>query len=199
MARAALYARVSTSDQHPEAQLDRLREWAGRTGMDTVEFVDRRSGRCTSREALDALLSAVRRHEIEVVACVKLDRLARSTRHLCDLADTFDAASVDLVCLDQSVDTRSAAGRLLYRVLGAVGEFEADLIRERTRDGMAAARKRGRRPGRPRVLDRKQQDRIHRLRTSGSSLRRIADLVGVSYGTVQRVISGGDSSEGRVG
>lgn len=109
MARAAIYARVSTSDRYPEAQLDRLREWAERTGMDTVEFVDRRSGRCTSREALDALLAAVRRHEVEMVACIKLYLLARSTRHLWDLADAFDAAGVDLICLDQAVDTRSAA------------------------------------------------------------------------------------------
>jgi len=187
---AALYVRVSTTDQHPEAQLARLREWAQRAGLDTVEYVDRAvSGRKASREGLDALLTAVRRHEVTVVACVKLDRLARSTRHLCDLADSFSAASVDLVCLDQAVDTRTAAGRLMYTVLGAVGEFEADLIRERTLDGLAAARARGAVLGRPVALDAETVKRVRRLRAGGKPLREIADTLDASYGAVQRVVA----------
>ncbi len=188
--KAALYARVSTRDQNPEAQLDRLREWVERQGMDAVEFVDRgASGRKTSRKALDALLAAVRAKDVDTVVAVKLDRLARSTRHLCDLADVFETNRVDLVCLDQSVDTRTAAGKLLYRVLGAVGEFEADLISERTRDGLAAARRRGQKLGRPRAdFDRK---RARRLRKSGHSVRSIAEQLEVSYGVVQAELASG--------
>ncbi len=188
--RAALYARVSTRDQHTEAQLQRLRAWASQAGLEAVEFVDEgQSGRKVERPALRSLLDAVRRHEVDVVAAVKLDRLARSTRHLCELADVFEASNVDLVCLDQAVDTRTAAGRLLYRVLGAVSEFEADLIRERTLDGLAAARKRGKRIGRPSALGKDQIERARRLSSSGTSLREIAETLGASKSAVHRALS----------
>jgi DNA invertase Pin-like site-specific DNA recombinase len=126
---------------------------------------------------------------VDVVVTVKLDRLARSTRHLCELADVFEASSVDLVCLDQPVDTRTAAGRLLYRVLGAVSEFEADLIRERTLDGLAAARKRGKCIGRPNALSPQQVERAKRLPASGTSLREIAGLLGASKSAIHRAIA----------
>ena len=187
--RVALYARVSTRDQHPENQLIRLREWATEKGVEALEFEDAGvSGAMRKRPALGALLDVVRRHEVSTVVAVKLDRLARSTRHLCELAETFEAAGADLVVLDQAVDTRTPAGRLLYQVLGAVAEFERGLIRERTLDGLERARRAGKQLGRPSVLDRRTKSRILRLRRSGNSIRAIAERVDLSVGTVHNAL-----------
>ncbi len=127
--RIALYARVSTDDQHPDAQLAELREYAARRGAEAIEFVDRVSGARAARPALTALMDAVHRREIDAVACVKLDRLARSVHHLCDLATDLKARGVALVVLDQGIDTSTSAGRFLVHTLGAVAELERDLIR----------------------------------------------------------------------
>ena len=189
MRRIALYARVSTLDQDPEVQLHQLREHAVRRNLETLEYVDHGvSGRRDRRPALDELLEAARRREIGAVAVVKLDRLARSVRHLTALAAELEALGVDLVVLDQGIDTSTPSGRLLFNVLGSIAEFEADLIRERTLAGVEAARRRGRRPGRPTVLDRQTRERIARLRRSGQSLRQIAETVGIGKGTVQRAL-----------
>src|SRR2546422_2215479 len=113
--RAALYARVSTMDQTPENQLVALRAFAGARGWQATEFVDHGiSGARDRRPALDALLAAVRGRRVDVVACVKLDRLARSVHHLVALGREFEALGVDLVALDQNVDTTTPSGRLLF-------------------------------------------------------------------------------------
>ena len=187
--RLALYARVSTAEQHPEAQLHRLREYGAARGVKAVlEFVDKaQSGRKDSRPALDQLLAAAKRREVDAIAVVKLDRLARSVRHLTQLAGELEALGVDLIVLDQGLDTSTPAGRLLFHMIGAIAEFEADLIRERTLAGLAAARRSGAKLGRPLVTDRRTRARILRLRRSGRSLREIAKVVGVSVGTVHSV------------
>ncbi len=167
----------------------RSRAWAAEKGLEAVEFEDAGiSGATSKRPALGALLDAVRRHEVSTVAAVKLDRLARSSRHLCELAETFQAAEVDLVVLDQCVDTRTPAGKLLYQVLGAVAEFERDLIKERTLDGLERARRAGTQLGRPSVLDRRTRSRIERLKRSGDSIREIAEKVELSVGTVHKAL-----------
>ena len=136
--------------------------------------------------ALDGLMGAVRRREVDAVVCVELDRLARSVRHLTALAAELEPLGVDLVVLDQSIDTGTPSGRLLFHVLGAIAEFERDLIRERTRAGLAAARRRGRHPGRPHALDGRARDRVRRLRASAHSIRAIAGKLGVSKSVVAR-------------
>jgi DNA invertase Pin-like site-specific DNA recombinase len=189
--RIALYARASTIDQHPEAQLGPLREYALRRGAEAVEYVDHGvSGRKHRRPAFDRLLAAVRRREVDAVAAVRLDRLARSTAQLCAVSDELKTLGVDLVILDQRIDTSTAAGQLLFEVLGAIAQFEANLIRERTRAGLEAARRRGKRLGRPRALDRPARERARRLRGSGKSLRYIAELLGVGKTTVARALEG---------
>ncbi len=183
----ALYARVSTVDQHPEAQLHRLREYAAARGAEAVEFVDHGvSGRKDKRPALDKLLGAARRREVRAVVVVKLDRLARSVRHLTQLAEEFEALDVHLVVLDQSIDTGTPAGRLLFSMLGAIAEFEADLVQERTRAGLAAARRRGVQLGRPPVVDDRMRTRIQRLRRCGRSYSEIASVTGISRTSVIR-------------
>jgi len=191
MPRVALYARVSTTEQHPEIQLHALRAYATARGLEVAqEYVDHGvSGATARRVALDRLLADARRRRFDVLAVVKLDRLARSVRHLTTLAADFEALGVDLVVLDQAIDTSTPSGRLLFTVLAGIAEFERDLIRERTVAGMQAARRRGVRFGRPEVLDRDQHARLVRLHRLGHSQRAIARLLGVSQPTVGRALA----------
>src|SRR4029453_1028027 len=142
MPRAALYARCSTPDQRLDSQLDALRSYAQGRGLEVVaEHMDRgASGASVRRPALDAMLRDARRGAFDVLVIVKLDRLARSVRHLVAIAADLEALGVDLVVTDQSIDTTSPAGRFMFHALGAVAEFERDLIRERVRAGVRPAR-----------------------------------------------------------
>jgi DNA invertase Pin-like site-specific DNA recombinase len=135
------YGRVSTRDQNPAAQRDTLDD----AGCDRV-FIDKASGKLASRPELDkALLSASRPGDQLVVT--KLDRLGRSLEHLISLSASLQADGVDLVVLDQGIDTSTAVGRMFFHILGAIAEFEHALMSERTMDGLAAARARGRTGG----------------------------------------------------
>ena len=190
--RVALYARVSTVDQTLQPQLDTLRAYARARKLEVVEtYTDHGiSGSRDSRPALNELMAKARRRAFDAVAVVKLDRLARSTRHLTALAGELEALGVDLIVTDQGIDTTTPSGRLLFNVLAAIGEFELDLVRERTQAGLEVARKAGKRFGRPPVTDRRRQERIKRLHRSGNSLRSIGRQVGVSASTVRRVLAG---------
>ena len=190
MTRAALYARVSTADQRSDGQLYALRAHSEARGFEVVaELVDNGvSGTKANRPALDELLAAAKRRDIDVVVCTKLDRLARSVRHLVNLTGELEALGVDLIVLDQGLDTSTPAGRLLFHVLGAIAEFEGDLIRERTRAGLSAARRRGKMIGRPRAMDTRMTNRASRLRASGHSLRSIASMLDVSKDTIARAL-----------
>ncbi|MFI6368342.1 recombinase family protein [Nocardia sp. NPDC050630] len=128
------YGRVSTCDQHPEAQHDALTA----AGCEKI-FVDKASGKLAARPELDkAPLSANRAGDQRVVT--KLDRLGRSLEHLIELSKTLGSRGVDLVVLDQNIDTSTALRRMFFQILGAIAEFEHALMSERTRDGLAAAR-----------------------------------------------------------
>lgn len=188
--RLAVYARVSTGEQTVEPQLLGLRRYAEARGLEIVEeFTDEAvSGAKDRRPALDRLVGAARRREFDVLAITKLDRLARSVRHLVGLTAELEALGVDLIVLDQGLDTSTPSGRLLFHVLASIAEFERDLIIERTKAGLEVARRKGKRFGRPLATDRRQRARILRLRRAGQSIRSIATLTGVSHGTVQRVV-----------
>jgi len=185
--RVALYARVSTTGQTAENQLLALRSFATARGWAVTEYVDHgQSGAKERRPALDALLAAVRARRVDLVACVKLDRLARSVHHLVALVREFEVLGVDLVVLDQALDTTTPAGRLLFHVLAAISEFERDLIRDRVLAGLRRAKSQGVRLGRPRVLvDRAQAER---LLATGQSLRTVARALGVSHTTVAGLV-----------
>lgn len=183
----ALYARVSTSDQTTEPQLHALRQYAALRGGPAEEYVDAGvSGAKDRRPALDQLLADARRRKVSALVVTKLDRLARSTRHLANLGAELEALGVDLVVLDQSIDTGTPAGRLLFNVLGAIAEFERDLIRERVRAGMAAARRAGKPVGRPRAIGPREAARLRELLDAGESDRAIARTLGCGAATVAR-------------
>jgi DNA invertase Pin-like site-specific DNA recombinase len=135
------YGRVSTRDQNLDAQHDALTA----AGCDQI-FVDKASGKLARRPELDkALLSASRAGDQLVVT--KLDRLGRSLEHLIALSRDLQERKVDLVVLDQGIDTSTALGRMFFQILGSIAEFEHALMSERTMDGLAAARARGRTGG----------------------------------------------------
>jgi len=182
------YARVSTADQHPEAQRDRLLQ----AGCDPdLIFTDHgASGASASRPAWDRCRGALRTGDALVV--VKLDRVGRSVRNLIEVAAELEAKGVDLVVLDQGIDTSTAAGKLMFHLLAAIAEFERDLIRERTRDGLAATKARGRNGGRKARLDSDQRALAAKLRADGYSIRDIGIMLGngkpVSRQTVYRAL-----------
>ncbi|HTF34957.1 MAG TPA: recombinase family protein [Myxococcota bacterium] len=187
--RVVFYARVSTLEQHIDPQLHALRQYATARELEVVgEYVDHGvSGAKDRRPALDKLLADARRRRFDVLAITKLDRLARSVRHLTTLAAELEALGVDLVVLDQAIDTSTPSGRFLFNTLGAVAELERDLIRERVLAGLAAAKRRGAKLGRPRVdLD---GERVARLCRAGKSIRAIAGMLGVSKDAVAREIA----------
>ncbi len=142
--RVALYARVSTTDQSLDPQLDALRRYAGARGWEPQEFHDHgQSGRKEQRDGLKALLGAARRREIDAVAVAKLDRLGRSLAHLLSVLGELESLGVAFVSLDDGIDTQTAAGRLFMQIRGAFAEYEAALIRERTMARLEAAQQRG--------------------------------------------------------
>jgi DNA invertase Pin-like site-specific DNA recombinase len=186
--RVAVYARVSTSDQHSDIQLDALERYAQARRFEVMDrYLDEGvSGATDRRPALDRLVSDAHRRRFDAVLCTKLDRLARSVRHLTTLAEELEALGVDLIVLDQAIDTSTSAGRLLFGVLACIAQFERDLIRERTRAGIAAARRRGKRLGRPRVYLPLSQAAA--LLARGYSVAATARELGVSRTTLQRAL-----------
>ena len=141
--RAAIYARVSTTDQHVENQLAELRQYVERRGWTVVEYVDKGvSGAKDRRPALDELLKAARRRRFDVLACWRLDRLGRNLRHLILLLDELQALGIAFVTLGEGIDTTTPGGRLQLQILSAIAEFERSRdIQERVVAGLAAPRR----------------------------------------------------------
>ena len=147
-----LYLRVSTDQQTVEPQRIELAQYAAARGWTIArEFTDVISGSKSSREGMDAMMQAVRAHEFDAILAVKIDRIARSLSHFAAIISELDKHHVALVIPGQGIDTSTsnAAGRLQANILGAIAEFERELIRERTRAGLAAAKARGVRLGKP--------------------------------------------------
>jgi len=186
--RVALYARVSTAEQNPENQLLDLRRHAQLRGWEIVsEFVDKGiSGSKDSRPALNELMRAARRREIDTVLCWRFDRFGRSTRHLVMTLDEFRALGIAFVSHQDSIDTSTPAGRVTFTLIAAIAEFERELIRERVVAGLQRARTNGKRLGRPPV---RPDSDPRELRASGMSLRAIAKRLGVSKSWVADALS----------
>ena len=176
---------MSARDQHPEAQRERL-EAAGCTRIYTDTGA---SGAKASRPEWDMCLN--RLEAGDTLVCTKLDRIGRSVR-LMDVSSLLQDRGVDLVCLDQPIDTTSPQGKLFFTILAAFAEFERDLIRERTKDGLAATTARGRNGGRKHRLTEEQKVTARKLRADGHSIREIGQLLGngkpVSRQTVYRAL-----------
>lgn len=197
--RAAFYARVSTSNKGQDVglQLDELRQVAAQRGWSIIEeYSDAGiSGTRDRRPELDRLVSDARAGRFDVVAVFKLDRLARSLRHLLALSEDLSSWGVGLVSLhDAGIDTTSASGRLLFQVLGAFGEFEAAIIRERVIAGVRRAQAKGTHCGRPRKDLDLRAARL--LLAQGESVRQVADMLGLSRTTLKRRLREDGGTEG---
>jgi len=139
--RVAIYARVSSDHQQTDLQLQALRDYCTRSGFEAVEFIDQGiSGAVSKRPALGQMMAAAKRREFSRIVVWKLDRLARSLKHLIECLDEFNALKVDFVSLTESFDTSTPVGRLLFQVVGALAEFERSLIRERVQAGINASK-----------------------------------------------------------
>ena len=189
--RIGLYARVSTNNgQDPEVQLRELREFCQRRGFEIVEeFVDKGiSGSRERRPALDKLMVACRKRLVDAVVVYRYDRFARSLRQLVNALEEFRALGIEFISLHEGVDTSTPNGKLVFGIFASIAEFERELIRDRVRSGLAAARAKGRSIGRPRVAV--NALRIASLRDQGRSWAEITRETGISKGTAQRAVSG---------
>jgi DNA invertase Pin-like site-specific DNA recombinase len=189
--RAALYARVSTHvGQNPEVQLAELRQYCQRRGWEiTGEFVDIGiSGAKERRPELDRLLAECKNRRVDAVVVYRYDRFARSLRQLVNALCEFDALGIQFVSLYEGVDTSTPNGRLVFGIFASIAEFERELIRERVRSGIAAARARGKILGRPRITV--DTSKVAALRAQGHGWRKIATELGVGVGTVLRASQG---------
>jgi DNA invertase Pin-like site-specific DNA recombinase len=188
--RAAIYVRVSTNDQDTGLQETELREYVESRGWSCTVYRDQgQSGAKSERPALTALMNDLRKRKADVVVVWALDRLARSLKHLLTIAEECRLLGVDLVSLRQNIDTTLPAGRLTFAVLGAVAEFEREMLRERVKAGMAQARRAGKRVGRPalRHFSAQELERMQLLRTQGTSIRKLATFFGTTQWMAARL------------
>jgi DNA invertase Pin-like site-specific DNA recombinase len=173
------YARVSMSEQNLDAQLDQLNG----AGVERV-FEEKMTGTKRQRAQLDALLGQLR--EGDVVIVTKYDRLARSLKDLLEIVEAIRGHGAGFRSLAEDIDTTTPAGRLVFHVFASIAEFERDRISERTKEGLEAARKRGRVGGRPPALSSDQKAEVRKMRDEGRSIPEIARLFRVSQMTVRR-------------
>lgn len=175
------YARVSTDDQSLDSQTDAL----SAAGAEKV-FADRISGSRRARPELDKMLEQLR--DGDVVTVTKYDRLARSLKDLLEIVELICARGAGFRSLAEDIDTTTPAGRLVFHVFASIAQFERERISERTREGLASARKRGRIGGRPPALTTAQKDEVRRMRDDEQrAVAEIARLFKVSERTVRRV------------
>ena len=183
------YARVSTDDQHLALQQDAL----AKAGCDRV-FDGTASSVAKVRPGLATALQVLRAGDMLVVW--KLDRLGRTVKQLIALVEELQSRKVGFRSLTESFDTSSAQGRMFFHVLAAFAELERDLLRERTRAGLDAARARGRKGGRPPVMTQSKKEAAAKLLAGGTAPREVAENLGVSVATLYRWLPGGKSTAG---
>src|SRR6266566_250939 len=175
--RIGIYARVSTKDQSCELQVRDLRSYCAARGFDLVrEYVDvGQSGAKDSRPELNILMDDARKRQFDAIVVWRFDRFARSTKHLLSALEEFRSLGVQFISYQKNIDTSSALGQALFTIVSAVAQLESAGIRN--------ARANGKKLGRQaRVLD---QGLILQMRAEGQSLERIAEYLGIGYGTVR--------------
>lgn len=178
------YARVSTDEQNLDLQIQALRK----AGCRPIIKDDGLSGADRSRPGLTEALSTLKKGDVLVVW--KLDRLGRSLDHLIALIDTIGKQGAGFVSLTETIDTTTAGGRLVFHMMGALAEFERGLIKERTKAGMAAAKRRGKHVGRPFKLTGQQVAHARELLASGKESRNaVAALFDVDAKTLRRALA----------
>lgn len=194
--RAAIYARVSSTDQNPEAQLNELREYASKRGFKiskeyvdyvTGDFEKRKNTKKPKDQAYLELMDDTAKRRIDCVIVWKYDRFARSLSVLIAALEHFNNLGVDFISYTQNIDTTTPMGRLFYNIIGSFAEFERETIVERVKAGLANAKAKGIQLGRP-VKDKTAPERILALKQEGLSLRQIAKREGLSAPGVLKIL-----------
>jgi len=176
------YARVSTSEQNLDSQLDKLKQ----EGCEKV-FTDKASGAKEERKGLQEALDCVREGDTLVV--YKLDRLARSLKQLVKPINTLADKRISFRSLNENIDTSSSSGKLVFHIFASIAEFERDIIRDRTRAGLEAARARGRQGGRPRLLTDEQVKMLKSLHADKSnSIADICEMFSIKKPTLYKYL-----------
>ena len=175
------YARVSTEQQNIDRQLDMLQKY----GVDFI-YNEKMTGTKRNRPELEKLLE--RLTEGDTVVVESLSRLSRSTKDLIWLMETFNSKGVNLVSLKESIDTTTSTGKLIFTLMSALAQFERDVLADRTKEGLVAARARGRKGGRPPVSREAIKKAIKLYNTGQYTVREITDLTGVKPSTLYKAL-----------
>ena len=178
------YARVSSVGQSLDVQREKL-------SLCEKLFEEKRSGTTDARPMLKQCLNYVREGDVLIVS--RIDRLARSTLHLCQIAETLREKGVDLVVLDQNIDTSDATGRLLFNMLGAIGQFETEIRAERQMDGIKKAKDRGVQFGKRPALTVSQVSELRDKRQQGTLIKDLMAQYGLSKATIYRYLGTNDA------
>ena len=176
------YARVSTEQQNLDRQIDALQRY----GVDLI-FNEKMTGTKRNRPELEKLLD--RMTEGDTVVVESLSRLGRSTKDLIELTELFQSRGVNFVSLKESIDTQTSTGKLLFTLMSALAQFERDVIADRTREGLQAARARGRTGGRPRANADAVKKALKLYHTGQYAIREIEEMTGVKKSTLYRNLS----------
>ena len=188
MKKVAVYGRVSTKDQNPESQLLDLRKYVALRDWEVYqEYVDHGiSGMEENRPALDRLMKDARKRKFDILLVWKFDRFARSTKHLVTALEELEGLGIDFCSYEDSIDTSTNHGKLVFTIMGAIAEFERSLIRERVLAGIRRAKENGIRLGRPPLqVDIKKMEK---LALSGNSVRAIAKEMSISKSLVHKTL-----------
>jgi len=188
MKKAAIYARVSTPDQHVETQLYDMRKLATQRGFEVSrEYCDRGiSGSKARRPGLDAMMADARRGEFSVLLVAAFDRIARSTKNFLEIVDELHDLEIEFISAREAIDTSGPMGRMFITLIGSIAELEKSILVERIRAGMRRAKLEGQRLGRaPLNID---HDALVRDRLTGMSLTNAAKKYGVSRASVVRFV-----------
>lgn len=176
------YARVSSTGQSLEVQLEKLNQ----AKCDRI-YQEKRSGRTANRPEFQGCMNYLREGDTLIVT--RLDRLARSVVHLAQLANRFQNEQIDLLVLDQKIDTSTSTGRLMFNMLACIAEFENDLRTERQAEGIAKAREQGIRFGRPPKVTATKQQAIYERKQAGASINQITREFDLGEATVYRALA----------
>ena len=177
------YARVSTDAQNLDRQLDALKKY----GIDKL-YCEKMSGTKKSRPELDRMMKEI--EDGDTIVIESLSRLGRSVKNLAELMEVFNSRNIRLISLKETIDTTSSTGRLLFTILSSLAQFERDVLVERTREGLNAARVRGRCGGRPKTNEAAVKKAVALYQTKQYSLKEIRQLTGVSASTIYRAVKG---------
>ncbi len=190
--RIAIYARVSTSSQSPQNQIDVLTELANRQGYTIIKIYTDNGISGTKltadRPALNELMTDARKRKFDMVLVWSLDRLGRSLKHCLELLQELQELKVDLFFQQQGMDTSTSSGKLMFSMIGAFAEFERNIIRERVMAGQQRAKANGVKFGRPSKMSDGMRSAVKLLREKGMGIKQIAKQLQIGVGTVYSVM-----------